>query len=92
MVWTVTSGKMKQLDATSRADQLAEEAKSQTEGKAVTLTFFHVKKQPKEQGPYVFSEQEILQGKICLHDVNKTSQIAWKAPETPGIFLVCSFL
>ena len=41
-------------DETARCNQqsrqLAEEAKSQTQGKAVTLTFFRVKKQPKRAG------------------------------------------
>jgi hypothetical protein len=38
---------------------------------------------PEEQGLEMISEQEKLQGKICLHDVNKTTQIAWTAFERP---------
>ena len=72
--------------------QLTEEAKSQTKGKAVTLKFFHVKKQPKRAESLSVFGTGNTPGKICLHGVNKTPQTAWKAFETPGIFLVCSFL
>lgn len=53
-------GQERSLDSYIRGDKttqhnwwsgsLAEEAKSQTEGKAVTLKSFHVKKQPKRAG------------------------------------------